>query len=61
MRGNQSVAGQCVGKFRFESPQDAHRVAAKERRKKRRPIQSYRCDCCRGWHVGTPKRRIRHD
>lgn len=45
---------ECEGKQRFQSRDDALRVARRIRRSKR-GYDIYRCRYCRSWHVGTKR------
>lgn len=49
--------GQCTGKARYTSPQEAHRQLARrtKRRSKRQTYNKahvYRCPDCAGYHIG---------
>lgn len=43
-------AASCLGKHRYESPAEAHAVAA------RYGITFYRCRYCNFWHIGITDR-----
>lgn len=53
--GIRRYAADCLGKHPFESPADAQRVAARQRRK-RRAVKVYRCAHCGCWHLGSSER-----
>lgn len=45
-------AADCRGKEAFASPELAHEVAARMRRRRGCPLQTYRCAHCGSWHIG---------
>lgn len=57
---NSKRLATCEGKYRFQGRPIAMAVASRmaraNRRRARRPIDTYRCPYCGGWHVGTPVR-----
>ena len=46
---------QCGGKFKFLTFDAANRQAKRARRrgKKHEPLQAYRCNVCRSYHIGN--------
>lgn len=46
----------CLGKTKYETPADAHKVMAKRGRKAkdgRGAFRVYGCDACKGYHIGA--------
>lgn len=49
--GFRHASAACAGKQRFDDPTRARRAA------KRKPGRhAYKCEVCRGWHVGVSRR-----
>jgi len=48
----------CEGKSRYNK-KDADIVAWKDRNRTGHWIRSYKCNFCKGWHVGHPTRQVR--
>jgi hypothetical protein len=52
-------AADCAGKEAFVDPGLARRVMVRMRRRKHRPVTTYRCPHCGQWHIGTGEGRGR--
>jgi hypothetical protein len=53
MKRQSDPAASCRGKVRFDTATEARKVARRASSRNEDAIRAYRCESCRGWHIGT--------
>lgn len=53
----RNYVSQCSGKMKFDSRHNARKASSRMNRRKKKPVEAYRCPHCGFYHLGTSSNR----